>query len=146
MKERILEFLKAENKSSAQFAEEIGVQPSGISHIISGRNKPSLDFIIKMLNKYPALSTDWLIFGKGQMYRETQLHDLFNIRANGDTKSLNQLPENKSEDNTRLQNSRIVEESGGLNERNALSGSVKTKRIICFFNDDTFKEYFPGNE
>jgi len=146
MKDRILEFLKTENKSSAQFAEEIGVQPSGISHIISGRNNPSLDFVIKMLNKYPALSTDWLIFGKGQMYRETQLHDLFDTGANGDTKSLNQLPENKPEENIRLQNSRTVGESGGLNERNTLSGSVKTKRIICFFNDDTFKEYFPGNE
>jgi len=49
MKERILEFLKNENKTSAQFAEEIGVQPSGISHIISGRNNPSLDFVIKIL-------------------------------------------------------------------------------------------------
>ena len=55
MKERIIEFLKAENKSSAQFAEEIGVQPSGISHILSGRNKPSLDFVIKMLEKYKFL-------------------------------------------------------------------------------------------
>ena len=53
MKERLLEFLKAENKSSAQLAEEIGVQPSGISHILSGRNNPSLDFVLKMLEKYP---------------------------------------------------------------------------------------------
>ena len=52
MKERILEFLRAENKSSAQFAEEIGVQASGISHILSGRNNPSLDFVMKMLEKY----------------------------------------------------------------------------------------------
>ena len=49
MKERILAFLQSENKSTAQFAEEIGVQPSGISHILSGRNNPSLDFVIKML-------------------------------------------------------------------------------------------------
>jgi transcriptional regulator with XRE-family HTH domain len=60
MKERLLEFLKAENKSSAQFAEDIGVQPSGISHILSGRNNPSLDFVLKMLEKYQFLSTDWL--------------------------------------------------------------------------------------
>lgn len=146
MKDRILEFLKAENKSSAQFADEIGVQPSSISHIISGRNNPSLDFVMKMLNKYPALSTDWLIFGKGQMYREKQLHDLFDTMANGETNSVNQLPGNKPEDNIRLQNSRTVGESGGINERNTLSGSIKTKRVICFFNDDTFKEYFPGNE
>ena len=68
MKERILEFLRLENKTSSQFAEEIGVQPSSISHILSGRNKPSLDFVIKMLEAYSDLSTDWLIFGRGSMY------------------------------------------------------------------------------
>ena len=68
IKDRIIEFLKSENKSSAHFAQEIGVQPSAISHIISGRNKPSLDFVMKMVNTYPFLSADWLLFGKGSMY------------------------------------------------------------------------------
>jgi transcriptional regulator with XRE-family HTH domain len=77
MKERILEFLRRENKTSAQFAEEINVQPSGISHILSGRNNPSLDFILKMLEKYSYLSTDWLLFGKGSMYKESKMGDLF---------------------------------------------------------------------
>jgi len=77
MKERILEFLKQENKSSAQFAEEIGVQASGISHILSGRNNPSLDFVLKMLEKYKFLSTDWLLFGKGSMYKEPRMQSLF---------------------------------------------------------------------
>ena len=63
MKERLLEFLKNENKSSAQLADEIGVQASGISHILSGRNNPSLDFVLKMLEKYSFLSTEWLLFG-----------------------------------------------------------------------------------
>jgi DNA-binding XRE family transcriptional regulator len=53
MKDRIQAFLQSENKSYAQFAEEIGVQPSGISHILSGRNNPSLDFVIIMLHGYP---------------------------------------------------------------------------------------------
>ncbi|MDP4223940.1 MAG: helix-turn-helix transcriptional regulator, partial [Bacteroidota bacterium] len=48
----------------------IGVQPSGISHILSGRNKPSLDFVLKMLERYPFISTEWLLFGKGSMYSE----------------------------------------------------------------------------
>ena len=77
MKDRILEFLKAENKSSAQLAEEIGVQPSGISHIISGRNKPSLDFVLKMLEKYPFISTEWLLFGRGTMYNDKSMQELF---------------------------------------------------------------------
>ena len=77
MKERLLEFLRTENKSSAQLAEEIGVQPSGISHILSGRNNPSLDFVLKMLEKYQYLSTDWLLFGKGTMYKDKQMQSLF---------------------------------------------------------------------
>src|SRR4030043_2004108 len=81
MKSRIEEFLKAENKTSAQFAEEIGVQPSGISHILSGRNKPSLDFVLKMLEKYRFISTEWLLFGKGSMYKETVMQSLFEESA-----------------------------------------------------------------
>ncbi|MEQ8192821.1 MAG: helix-turn-helix transcriptional regulator, partial [Candidatus Eremiobacterota bacterium] len=68
MRERILEFLNNQNKTSSQFAEEIGVEPSGISHIISGRNKPSLDFVLKMLGRYPFISSDWLLFGRGNMF------------------------------------------------------------------------------
>jgi transcriptional regulator with XRE-family HTH domain len=79
MKERILDFLRSENKSAAQFAEEIGVQPSGISHIISGRNNPSLDFVIKMLHKYPSLSAEWLLFGRGAMYKYLSQPTLFDI-------------------------------------------------------------------
>ena len=89
MKERLLEFLRAENKSSAQLADEIGVQPSGISHIISGRNNPSLDFVLKMLEKYPYLSTEWLLFGKGIMYRDSRMQTLFDeINSREENKSL----------------------------------------------------------
>src|SRR5512137_2962193 len=79
MKERLLEFLRTENKSYAQFAEEIGVQPSGISHILSGRNNPSLDFVMKMLKKYRSLSEEWLLFGRGPMYKYVSQPTLFDI-------------------------------------------------------------------
>lgn len=141
MKTRILEFLKAENKSSAQFADEIGVQPSSISHIISGRNNPSLDFVMKMLIKYPSLSTDWLLFGKGKMNREPQLNDLFNRDAN-DLINLNS-------DNTEVEDSNSVSKasviaSGAIAEARTDIGSNKSKRIIFFFEDGTFREYLPG--
>jgi len=77
MKDRILKFLSDENKTSAQFAEEIGVQPSGVSHILSGRNNPSLDFVMKMLQRYSNLSTEWLMFGKEPMYKRIQDPTLF---------------------------------------------------------------------
>jgi transcriptional regulator with XRE-family HTH domain len=67
MKERILLLIKAKNLTAAQFADEIGVQKSGVSHILSGRNNPSLDFVQKILIRFPELSTEWLIFGRGPM-------------------------------------------------------------------------------
>jgi transcriptional regulator with XRE-family HTH domain len=69
MNDRILKFLAAENISATLFADNIGVQRSGVSHILSGRNKPSFDFIEKLMRTYPKLSADWLILGSGSMYK-----------------------------------------------------------------------------
>jgi transcriptional regulator with XRE-family HTH domain len=139
MKERILEFLKAENKSSAQLAEEIGVQPSGISHILSGRNNPSLDFVIKMLEKYRFLSTEWLLFGKGMMYRDSKMQSLFNelefSEKEKDTAGINNAAEKSSDTVT----------SPGITVNNELRVSGNSEegleRIVFFYSDGSFKEY-----
>lgn len=68
MIERINLLLKAKNVSARQFAEEIGIQPSGMSHILSGRNNPSLDFVMKVVKRWPEVNINWLMFGKGEMY------------------------------------------------------------------------------
>ncbi|HLO92179.1 MAG TPA: helix-turn-helix transcriptional regulator [Lentimicrobium sp.] len=67
MNSRISLVLKAKNISPAQLADELGVQRSGISHILNARNKPSLDFIQKLLKRYPDISMSWLMFGDGPM-------------------------------------------------------------------------------
>jgi transcriptional regulator with XRE-family HTH domain len=67
MKEQIEEILTNYQLTSAQFADLIGVQRSSISHILSGRNKPSFDFIQKILLKYPHINADWLITGRGDI-------------------------------------------------------------------------------
>lgn len=61
--------MRVKNLSSAQLAEIIGVQRSGISHILSGRNKPSLDFVVKVLEAYPDLNESWLLKGEGEMLK-----------------------------------------------------------------------------
>ena len=137
MKERILEFLKRENKSSAQLAEEIGVQPSGISHILSGRNNPSLDFILKMLEKYKYLSTEWLLFGKGDMYKEAEMRNLFEISS---TPVVQKENEQKAapdfpQINTEQANASSIERSA--------SGRVVDK-IVWFYDDKSFEEYYPA--
>ena len=60
--------LRAKNITARQFAEEIGIQPSGMSHIMGGRNNPSLDFVAKVLRRYPEIDANWLILGRGEMY------------------------------------------------------------------------------
>ena len=70
MIERILEILKIKNLSPAQFADLIGVQRSSISHLISGRNKPSLEFIQRILKTFPEINTDWMLSGKGPVMND----------------------------------------------------------------------------
>ena len=69
MVNRILQILKEENLTASQFADLIDVQRSSMSHILSGRNNPSLDFVHKILKAFPKVNTDWLMFGTGTMYQ-----------------------------------------------------------------------------
>ncbi|MEX0986352.1 MAG: helix-turn-helix transcriptional regulator [Bacteroidales bacterium] len=68
MEDRLLKLLDTEQLSSSRFADVIGVQRSSVSHILSGRNKPSFDFLQKTLKAFPLLNADWLILGEGSMY------------------------------------------------------------------------------
>lgn len=138
MKDRILEFLRAENKSSAQFAEEIGVQPSGISHILSGRNNPSLDFILKMLEKYKYLSSDWLLFGKGSMYKDnTGMKSLFEQTLFDD-------PAGRRDEKKSPDKNIPVTPPEQKPESEKRSQEKTVERIVWFFSDGSFEEYIPG--
>lgn len=143
MKDRILEFLRRENKSSAQFAEEIGVQASGISHILSGRNNPSLDFILKMVGRYPFISTDWLLFGKGEMYRDNnQSVSLFDFVDAASEK-------HEGSDQVALeqgtpQPGKPKEEHSEKTEYQGMK--PRTTRIVIFYEDSTFTEYHPEDK
>ncbi len=144
MRDRILEFLRKENKSSVQFAKEIGVQPSGISHILSGRNKPSLDFVIKVLSKYKYLSSDWLLFGKGEMYTDATEPTLFDSEKNisGEMQDLKDEQFLKKEEidfgTDTISGQQPILPAGMKNIR-------KTAKIVIFYDDGTFTEYFPAS-
>jgi hypothetical protein len=62
--------MKHEGVNSTRLAEILGIQASGISHIMSGRNKPSYDFLQKLLQRFPQINPDWLLLDKGPMYRD----------------------------------------------------------------------------
>lgn len=70
MNNRLQQFLELENITPARLADTLGVQRSGLSHILSGRNKPGYEFITKLLTKYPHINSEWLLIGKGKPYKE----------------------------------------------------------------------------
>lgn len=145
MKERILEFLRYENKSSAQLAEDIGVQPSGISHIVSGRNNPSLDFVLKMLEKYKYLSTDWLLFGKGEMYKDKQVQSLFDEAPT----LRNERDSDTSDSSAHENNIDFQNFNSNRSESKTISSSMSDKykvvKMVWFYDDNSFEEFLPRN-
>ena len=69
MVDRIKQIMDIYGLTPAGFADTIGVQRSGMSHILNGRNKPSLDFVVKTLQHFPRINPDWLLSGEGVIYR-----------------------------------------------------------------------------
>ena len=139
-----MEFLKKENKSAAQLAEEIGVQPSGISHILSGRNKPSLDFVIKMLEKYKYISSDWLLFGTGTIYKEASLATLFDENQNFSR-------EKKKSDSFITSDSTENKEQSLIGEQKSASGfkeivTSRIIRIVWFYENNSFEDFIPARD
>ena len=75
MNRRLLQFLQAENLTQTQFADTLSVARGSVSHILSGRNKPGYDFLESLLLHYPSLNLEWLLTGKGRMYRDISADD-----------------------------------------------------------------------
>jgi transcriptional regulator with XRE-family HTH domain len=169
MKDRLLKFLNKEQLSSARFAEIIGVQPSSISHILSGRNKPGFDFIQKILINFPSLNPDWLIMGKGNMLRNyaTQ-RDLFsegggyipgepekssksdeNTGAGHDNEGESTRRNNESE----ISDTFVTKNTSGNDYKSdsstspdvtSVNMSKSVSRIVIFYTDKSFDEYSPA--
>ena len=77
MNTRLKQFLAAENITQAQFADTINVVRASVSHILAGRNNPGYDFIKALMQHYPNLNMEWLMLGKGKMYKGPDEGQLF---------------------------------------------------------------------
>jgi transcriptional regulator with XRE-family HTH domain len=158
---RIQLILKAKNLSPSQFADQISVQRSGVSHILSGRNNPSLDFILKVLKTYPEIDADWLLFGKGQMINIPQTKeevlakpkeevitkvsvqpDLFAQVI--DEPSISIAKASKAEKSEPIVSSASISEKVKEDIRPEIPDKTnKIEKIVVFYENCTFKEYKP---
>ncbi|MBS4058420.1 MAG: helix-turn-helix domain-containing protein [Bacteroidetes bacterium] len=155
MKDRIAKILQIKNLTATRFAEELDIQRSGISHILSGRNNPSLDLIMKIKETYPEFSLDWLIMGKGPMT------DVSGQKASkpGLTPDLfDQMPEKAPETDQSVEPnvqaggrhkeiSTVVLTDEAIKSKTLTEDSDRVKhqqhveRIVFFYTDNTFKVY-----
>jgi transcriptional regulator with XRE-family HTH domain len=141
MKDRILKFIQKEGISPAHFADEIGVQRSSVSHILSGRNNPSFDFIQKILQRYHSVNSEWLIMGVGEMYKKVE-------------KLITIVPETKVKENPPVQRNLFSDTASVRSESPPVYGSDKViqvaenksiEKIILFYSDKTFVEFKPSS-
>ena len=67
MKDRIVQIMKKEGLTNAEFAEKISISTSSLSHIFSGRNNPSLEVVMRIHKACPYVNLNWLLYGEGEM-------------------------------------------------------------------------------
>jgi len=145
MKDRIVQLINSEGLTSSKFADTIGVQRSSISHILSGRNKPSLDFVQKIRRSFPHVNIDWIIFGEGEMYTSQESSKLFEnemiqFEKEEDTPNITpQPPKLKKESPTKP-----VNQPESFSEMNVFVPGKQIEKVVVFYTDKTFREYNPS--
>src|SRR5690606_1950495 len=141
LKNRILEIFEKSGLPPSEFADKIEVQRSAISHITSGRNKPSLEFLIKIKQAFPEIDSDWLIFG---------------IEKSADSEENfieNEEKENRDDSYPTLfelfDTDEKIEKAEPEIVELPISPSTEQKKIIralLFFDDGSFEDFVSGNK
>ncbi len=146
MDRRISTLIRVKKLTASEFAHMVGVQPSSISHILSGRNKPSLDFVLRILKTFPEINSDWLLLGQGDMLRKVttmnqkdmsiSISDI-PLTSNSNLKPPVTMDKGQKEEREMIEKDK---KDGILSAKNK---EKITTRVTIFFNDHTFSEYFP---
>jgi len=120
---RIKKILSFYNLTATQFADKIGVQRSSISHLLSGRNKPSLDFVLKVMHQFNEIDLYWLLNGKGT-FPKSVVRDEHNVEET-----------NIIDNNSDLKSDLPNKSNKSVNKEKAI------EHIIIFYKDGSFKKY-----
>ncbi len=141
MREKLLVLMKNEGLTSSRLAELLGIQPSGISHILGGRNKPSFDFVQKVLRRFPRLNPDWLLLDSEQMYRNLTTEDSQPAENSIFSNQVTTVQENEQnrEEVKSLEQTTTSVAAALINSAGQTHGAIK--RVIVLFEDRTFESY-----
>ena len=137
MKDRIAHIMRAKNLKASDFATLLGIQPSAVSHILAGRNNPSLEFVKKIKETFPEYNLDWIVFGTGPMtlsepFRDSFKEALKNTVSDGEDSSVDVDPTLTKPD---------VPSPSPFPLSNLINSDIKS--IIVLYNDGTFENFDP---
>ena len=140
-------FLDYYNLSASAFADKISVQRSSLSHLLSGRNKPSLDFIIKVIEVFPEVDLYWILNGKGTFPKSENTSNHFEEVKSASIETPFIQTELESPDLFSATASKNFEKEIQPTEINHHTPTANTsgtiERIVIFYKDGTFKNYMP---
>ena len=141
MKDRIAHIIRAKNLTAAEFAVQLGIQPSNVSHLLAGRNNPSLEFVKKLKETFPEYNLDWIVLGKGPMtVSEPYVVDTMHTDS-----SKNEIQDIETQ-RLGLQESLFSIENNPNDEKVDQPSSIQKgdlRRIIMVYEDNTFEVLFP---
>ncbi|VAW26083.1 hypothetical protein MNBD_BACTEROID07-1211 [hydrothermal vent metagenome] len=146
MVERIKAIMAHYQLRAAQFSDAIGMQRSAVSHVLSGRNKPSLDFILRIKKRFPDIRLDWLTLGDGNMLAnevssqasvsQNLFHDQPALEMTAEDKAVSHVNENPMAAEPEVSDE-------GLANYGTQKDNSHVTRILFVYNDGTFSEYKP---
>ena len=143
MREKLLNLMKSEQLTASKLAELLDIQPSGISHILSGRNKPSFDLVQKILRRFPRVNPDWLLLDKNEMYRTIDIEPKPAALQSISTDELDGTMQQSPASGMTAPATNSTSASTPAQQIAAAyapkSGNVK--RVIVLFDDHTFESY-----
>lgn len=135
------------NLSASAFADKISVQRSSLSHLLSGRNKPSLDFIIKVIEVFPEVDLYWILNGKGTFPKSENTSNHFEEVKSVPIETPFVQTELESPDLFSATANKNFEKEIQPTEINPQTPTANTsstiERIVIFYKDGTFKNYIP---
>ena len=142
MKNRLESILEYYKINSSKLADILSVQRSGISHILSGRNNPSYDFLVSLLEAFPEINAKWLMQGKGEMIDEEDIDDSNVSDSNNFDNRLNlEIEENTNEDEQNIDKTQDLIDNEGYMSKQSSLGSSKVEKVIILYSDGNFQDY-----
>ncbi|OUS11339.1 transcriptional regulator [Nonlabens dokdonensis] len=142
---RLQKIMDQHGLNASSFAERIHVGRSSISHILSGRNKPSLDFVINTVKEFPEVDLYWLLNGKGT-YPKTEQTTTTALSSNSSSENVkgssvsNKVKEDKNDTSKNLLSP--VQLKDNLNETQIKKGK-NIQKVILIYDDGSFEYFIP---